>query len=200
MSGRIDLAVAATAVVAVQTMLAALSQVVVNGAAVFHTSLHLGDPQSFLDDAAARGRRRLLTLRRGQVLAVVGANGSGKWTLTRLLTGIHLPDKGSVSWNGTDLAEVEPASVWARTGPVPQVFAQRPLRVRENVTLGQPHSHDDVPVREAVDAVGLRGTVEGLPAGPETLLARDIVGGRELSGGQWQRIACSRPCTAGPAC
>src|SRR5690606_9772931 len=57
-SGRIDLAVAATAVIAVQTMLAALTQVVTGGAAVFHTSLYLGDMQSFLDEAADRAPQR----------------------------------------------------------------------------------------------------------------------------------------------
>ncbi|MFJ3768991.1 ABC transporter ATP-binding protein [Streptomyces sp. NPDC090082] len=223
-TGRIALAVSATAVIAVQTTLAALSQVVTYGAALFHTSLYLGDMQSFLDDAAARAPRRgsrrhsapaeeirldevvyqypgkdrpavdgvSLALRRGQILAIVGANGSGKSTLTRLLTGIYLPDKGKVTWNGTDLAEVDPATVWADTGLVPQIFAQWPLRVRENITLGQPRTHDDVPVWEAVDAVGLREAVEELPDGLDTLLSRDVFGGTELSGGQWQRIACSR--------
>ncbi|MET8573436.1 ATP-binding cassette domain-containing protein [Streptomyces sp. NPDC005012] len=230
-SGRIDLAVAATAVIAVQTTLAALSQVVVNGAAVFHTSLYLGDLQAFLDDATARAPRRgphrlsapveeirleevsyrypgkeapavsgvSLTLRRGRILAIVGANGSGKSTLTRLLTGIHLPDKGRVTWNGTDLADTDPATVWAHTGLVPQLFAQWPLRVRENVTLGQPRTHDDDAVWEAVDAVGLREAVEALPSGLDTLLSRDTFGGTELSGGQWQRIACSRALYRRPA-
>ncbi|MFB7224425.1 ABC transporter ATP-binding protein [Streptomyces sp. NPDC056227] len=224
MSGRIELAVAATAVIAVQTTLAALSQVVINGAAVFHTSLYLSDMQAFLDDAAARTPKRgpgkhgalteqirleevvyqypgkdkpavdgvSLTLERGQILAIVGANGSGKSTLTRLLTGIYLPDKGRVTWNGTDLAEVDPASVWAHTGLVPQIFTQWPMPVRENVTLGQPRTHDDAPVWEAIDAVDLREAVDDLPAGLDTLLSRDVFGGSELSGGQWQRVACSR--------
>lgn len=223
-SGRVALPVAATAVIAVQTTLAALSQVVTNGAAVFHTSLYLGDMQAFLDDAAARTPKRgpatpcaaverirldevvyrypgkdkpavdgvSLTLERGRILAIVGANGSGKSTLTRLLTGIYLADKGKVTWNGTDLAEVDPAGVWAQTGLVPQIFAQWPMPVRENVTLGQPRTHDDGPVREAIDAVGLREAVDDLPAGLDTLLSREVFGGSELSGGQWQRIACSR--------
>ncbi|MFD7898257.1 ATP-binding cassette domain-containing protein [Streptomyces sp. NPDC059743] len=223
-TGRVALAIAATAVVAVQTTLAALSQVIMNGAAVFHTSLYLSDMQAFLDDAGKRAPKRgkltvsapveeirleeatyrypgkdkpavdgvSLTLRRGQILAIVGVNGSGKSTLTRLITGIYLADKGRVTWNGADLATVEPATVWACTGLVPQIFAQWPLRVRENVTLGQPRTSDDGPVWEAVDAVGMREAVEDLSSGLDTLLAREVFGGAELSGGQWQRLACSR--------
>ncbi|WOX20284.1 ATP-binding cassette domain-containing protein [Streptomyces sp. HUAS YS2] len=223
-TGRIALALAATAVVAVQTTLAALSQVIVNGAALFHTSLYLSDMQAFLDDAEARAPKRgplaiaapvevirleeavyqypgkdapavdsvSLTLRRGEILAIVGVNGSGKSTLTRLITGIYLADKGRVTWNGSDLAETDPATVWQQTGLVPQIFAQWPLRVRENVTLGQPRTQDDGPVWDAVDAVGMREAVEDLPAGLDSLLAREIFGGAELSGGQWQRLACSR--------
>ncbi|MET7746415.1 ATP-binding cassette domain-containing protein [Streptomyces sp. NPDC005385] len=223
-TGRIAPAIAATAVVAVQTTLAALSQVVINGAAVFHTSLYLGDMQAFFDDAAARAPRRgravvgtpveeirleevgyrypgkaepavdgvSLTLRRGDILAIVGVNGSGKSTLTRLITGVYLADKGSVSWNGIDLAHADPATVWNHTGLVPQIFAQWPLRARENVTLGRPRSADDEHVWEAVEAVGMREAIEELPAGLDTLLAREVFGGAELSGGQWQRLACSR--------
>jgi ATP-binding cassette subfamily B protein len=47
-------------------------------------------------------------------------------------------------------------------------------------------------VWEAVDAVGMREAVEGLAHGLDTLLAREIFGGAELSGGQWQRLACAR--------
>ncbi|MGT2525791.1 ATP-binding cassette domain-containing protein [Streptomyces nojiriensis] len=223
-TGRIEPAVAATAVIAVQTALAALSQVVINGAAVFHTSLYLTDMQSFLDEAAARTPQRgpheitgpvqqirleeavyqypgkdkpavdgvSLTLERGQILAIVGANGSGKSTLTRLITGIYLCDKGKVTWNGSDLADTDPGTVWRLTGLVPQDFARWPLRVRENITLGQPRTHDDGPVWEAIDAVGLREAVEDLPDGLDSLQARDIWGGIEFSGGQWQREACAR--------
>ncbi|NUK34699.1 ATP-binding cassette domain-containing protein [Streptomyces lunaelactis] len=223
-TGRVALAIAATAVVAVQATLAALSQVIINGAAVFHTSLYLSDMQAFLDDADERAPKRgklavsapveeirleevtyqypgkdkpavdgvSLTLRRGEILAIVGVNGSGKSTLTRLITGIYLTDKGRVTWNSDDLASVDPATVWACTGMVPQIFAQWPLRVRENVTLGQPRTLDDGPVWEAVDAVGMREAVEDLSNGLDTLLAREVFGGAELSGGQWQRLACSR--------
>ncbi|MET7685686.1 ABC transporter ATP-binding protein [Streptomyces sp. NPDC005423] len=223
-TGQIAVAIAATAVFAVRTTLGALTQLVRSAAAVFHTSLYLGDMTTFLDEAKERAPHRgeltvqapieevrvqgavyrypgkekpavdgvSLTLRRGQILALVGVNGSGKTTLTRLLAGILLADKGTVTWNGMDLAEVDPDSVWALTGLVPQVFAQWPLRLRENINLGQPRPGGDGPVWEAIDAVGLREAVEDLPDQLDTLLAREIFSGVELSGGQWQRVACAR--------
>lgn len=223
-TGQIAVAIAATVVFAVRTTLGALTQLVRSAAAVFHTSLYLGDMTTFLDEAKEKAPHRgeltvrapidevcvqgavyrypgkdkpavdgvSLTLRRGQILALVGVNGSGKTTLTRLLAGILLADKGTVTWNGTDLAEVDPDTVWALTGLVPQVFAQWPLRLRENVNLGQPRPGGDVPVWEAIDAVGLREAVEDLPDQLDTLLAREIFSGVELSGGQWQRVACAR--------
>ncbi|WP_055495666.1 ABC transporter ATP-binding protein [Streptomyces sp. TP-A0356] len=224
LTGRVAMPIAATAVVAVQTTLAALNQLVIHGAAMFHTSLYLADMRSFLDLAAEHAPKQSgslpngpvreirlddvryrypgnaapavdgvsLTLRRGRIVAVVGENGSGKSTLVRLIARIHPADTGTVTWDGVDVATVAPDSVWAHTGLVPQNFAQWPLRARENVTLGQPHTRDDGPVWEALDAVGLRETVGELPHGLDTLLAREVFGGTELSGGQWQRLACSR--------
>lgn len=223
-TGRVGLPVAATAVVGVQTALAALSQVVIHGAALFHTSLYLADMRSFLDTAAEQAPQRghltipaqvdeirldevvyqypgkdepavagvSLALRRGEILAIVGENGSGKSTLTKLITGILLADKGRVLWDGTDLADADPEAVWKRTALVPQNFACWPLRARENITLGQPRTFDDDPVWAAVDAVGMREAIEKLPRQLDTLLARELFGGAELSGGQWQRLACAR--------
>ncbi|MFG2887486.1 ATP-binding cassette domain-containing protein [Streptomyces sp. NPDC048297] len=223
-SGRIALPVAATAVVAVQTTLGALSQFVIHGAAMFHTSLYLADMRSFLEMASERAPKRgesvipervdeirldevayrypgkeepavagvSLTLRRGEIVAVVGENGSGKSTLTKLITGILLADEGRVLWDGVDLADADPDAVWKRTALVPQNFACWPVRARENITLGRPRTYDDGPVWDVVDAVGMREAIEKLPKQLDTLLARELWGGAELSGGQWQRLVCGR--------
>lgn len=223
-TGSVALPIAATAVVAVQTTLAALSQFVIHGAAMFHTSLYLADMRSFLDMASKRAPKRgdlkipprveeicldevvyrypgkddpavagvSLTLRRGEILAIVGENGSGKSTLAKLITGILLSDKGRVLWDGINLAHADPDAVWKRTALVPQNFACWPLRTRENITLGQPHTYDDGPVWDVVDAVGMREAIEKLPQQLDTLLAKELWGGAELSGGQWQRLVCGR--------
>ncbi|MEU9123214.1 ABC transporter ATP-binding protein [Streptomyces sp. NPDC048506] len=140
-----------------------------------------------------------LTFRRGEVVAVVGENGSGKSTLTRLIAGLHLPDKGSVTWDGVDLAGVDPETVWSQTGLVPQFFACWPLPCRENITLGQPRTWDDEAVWRVLETVGMRQVVEELPEGLDTLLAREMWGGVALSGGQWQRLACARAVYRKPA-
>ncbi|MEU5425592.1 ABC transporter ATP-binding protein [Streptomyces olivoreticuli] len=140
-----------------------------------------------------------LTLRRGEVIAVVGENGSGKSSLIKLLTGLYLPEKGAVSWDGVDLRTVDPDTVWAQTGLVPQFFACWPLACRENITLGQPATWDDEAVWDVVETVGMREAVEELPEGLDMLLAREVWGGVTLSGGQWQRLACGRAIYRKPA-
>lgn len=133
-----------------------------------------------------------LTLRRGEVVAVVGENGAGKSTLVRLLTGLTVPTHGEVLWDGLPTREADRSSLWRHVGIVAQDYARWPFSTRENVTLGQSRGGGDAEVWEALDAVGLREPVERFPRGLDTLLARSLWGGHEPSGGQWQRLACAR--------
>ncbi|POG44920.1 ABC transporter ATP-binding protein [Streptomyces sp. ZL-24] len=224
-TGRMDLAVAATAVIAVRMSTGALTSVVMAAARTFRTSLYLEDWQSFLRRAntlrAERGTTAIpagapcvieaknisyaypgagapavdgvsLTLRRGELIALVGENGSGKTTLSRLLTGLYLPTTGTVAWDGTDLAEADPAGVWSKVGLVPQDYTRWPMDLRANIHLGQPRTTDDTVLLEAARAAGADSVIDKAPYGLDTLVASSNWGGTDLSGGQWQRIAVAR--------
>ncbi|RLU82052.1 ABC transporter ATP-binding protein [Streptomyces griseocarneus] len=129
-------------------------------------------------------------VRRGEVLAVVGANGSGKSTLAKILAGLYTPTAGAVHWDGVNLADADPEETWRKLAMLPQDFACWPVTARENITLGQ--NADDEAVMTAARAAGADTVIDALPNGLDTNLAPSWWGGRDLSGGQWQRIAGAR--------
>ncbi|OKI00963.1 ABC transporter [Streptomyces sp. CB02923] len=133
-----------------------------------------------------------LTLRRGEVTALVGFNGSGKSTLAKLVSGLYLPTDGQVLWDDVPTGEADPYQLWQQVALVPQDYAHWPLTVRENITQGQPAARGDAAVWEACQAAGADEVVGRLGAGLDTLLAREWLNGEELSGGQWQRVALAR--------
>ncbi|WP_369185516.1 ABC transporter ATP-binding protein [Streptomyces sp. Y1] len=129
---------------------------------------------------------------RGEILALVGENGSGKTTLAKLLAGLYLPAAGSVRWDGQDTRDLDPHALWRQVAVVPQDYARWPLTCRENITLGQPAPDGDEAVLRAAEASGAGEVVAKLRRGLSTLLAVEWMGGEELSGGQWQRLAIAR--------
>ncbi|MFJ7906536.1 ABC transporter ATP-binding protein [Kitasatospora sp. NPDC096204] len=133
-----------------------------------------------------------LHVERGEILALVGENGSGKTTLAKLLAGLYLPDAGTVRWDGRDTRDLDPHALWRQVAVAPQDYARWPLTCRENITLGQPTAEGDAAVLRAADASGAADVVARLRRGLSTLLAVEWMGGEELSGGQWQRLAIAR--------
>lgn len=133
-----------------------------------------------------------LHVERGEILALVGENGSGKTTLAKLLSGLYLPTAGSVRWDGHDTRDLDPHALWHQVAVVPQDYARWPLTCRDNITLGQPAADGDAAVLRAAEASGAAEVVAKLRRGLSTLLAVEWMGGEELSGGQWQRLAIAR--------
>jgi len=133
-----------------------------------------------------------LMLAAGSTVAIVGENGAGKSTLIKLLTGMYRPDSGTITVDGQDMATFA-ARRWrsATTGAF-QDFVRMHMTLGDGVGAGDLPRVDD---REAVlGAVGRGGAdqlLAGLPEGLDTMLG-PYVGGRSLSGGQWQRLALSR--------
>jgi ATP-binding cassette subfamily B protein len=134
-----------------------------------------------------------LHLRPGTSLALVGENGSGKTTLIKLLTRLYEPTAGRITLDGLDLREWDRDVLRERVGVIFQDFARYQMLVGENVGAGdEPHFEDEARWREAAQMGRAAPFIEDLPAGYRTQLGKWFKDGRELSGGQWQKIALSR--------
>ncbi|MEO8778880.1 MAG: ABC transporter ATP-binding protein [Rhodanobacter sp.] len=134
-----------------------------------------------------------LHIRPGESLALVGQNGSGKTTLIKLLTRLYTPDSGRILLDGTDLREWDEAVLLQRIGVIFQDFARYQMRVGENIGAGDvTHFDDEARWREASDKGMASDFIDGLPAGFDTQLGKWFNDGRELSGGQWQKVALAR--------
>lgn len=134
-----------------------------------------------------------LHVRPGQKLALVGENGSGKTTLIKLMTRLYSPTEGRVTLDGLDLEEWSPVALRERIGVIFQDFARYQLLVGENIGAGDVSAFDDeARWRRAADKGLAAPVIDALPQGYETQLGRWFAGGRELSVGQWQKIALAR--------
>jgi len=134
-----------------------------------------------------------LTIRRGEVIALVGENGSGKTTLATLLTGLHLPTAGEVRWDGVPTSEVDETLLHDRIAVVQQEPLRWPMTFENNVRVGRLErpDPDDAGFDAALARSGSAAVLEGLP-GRDTMLSKEFQGGRDLSGGQWQRLGVAR--------
>ncbi|ACU74667.1 ABC transporter related [Catenulispora acidiphila DSM 44928] len=135
----------------------------------------------------------LLDLPAGSTVALVGENGAGKTTLVKLLTGMYAPSDGRVLIDGTDLADLDLTSWRGRVTATFQDFVRFQTPAAQAVGLGDlPRIDDEAALAAAVERAEATPVVAKLPDGLNTQLGRYFPGGRELSGGQWQRIALAR--------
>jgi ATP-binding cassette, subfamily B, bacterial MsbA len=129
-----------------------------------------------------------LTLRVGEVAALVGPSGGGKSTVVSLLLRFVRPTRGTFSWDGQDADDFTAASLRAQTALVTQDPLLFSGSIRQNLLLARP-SASDADVRRAGELAHAEGFVRALPQGWDTLLGEQ---GSGLSGGQRQRLALAR--------
>ena len=134
-----------------------------------------------------------LQIRPGESLALVGENGSGKTTLIKLLTRLYDPTAGNILLDGLDLQDWDVEALRQRIGVIFQDFGRYQFSVGENIGAGDVRHIDDAERWTAAAETGMAAPfIEDMPDGYNTQLGRWFKGGRELSGGQWQKIALSR--------
>jgi ABC-type multidrug transport system fused ATPase/permease subunit len=129
----------------------------------------------------------------GEIVALVGENGSGKTTLAKLLCRLYLPHAGRVLWDGVDTATVDPDGLRRWVAVIFQDFLHYALTASENIGMGRHQQIDDPDaIRAAARQAGAHDFLARFPEGYETVLGPEFEGGKELSVGQWQRIALAR--------
>ncbi len=135
-----------------------------------------------------------LTFKPGDRVAVIGAVGSGKSTLVKMLSGLYKPKSGAVYIDGVDIDQLAPEFVREHVGYMPQDVRLFNGTLRDNLTLGLPTPSDSLILR-AARLTGLDQPIQNHPKGLELELTE---GGRGLSGGQRQLVGLTRLLLAQP--
>ncbi|MBW3587956.1 MAG: ABC transporter ATP-binding protein/permease [Actinobacteria bacterium] len=129
----------------------------------------------------------------GKSTAIVGLNGVGKTTIIKLLCRFYDPGKGRILVDGIDVRSIDPKSWQRRIAAIFQDFVRYELSARENVEFGGIEIEGNgEKITNAVKRAGANVIIEALPNGLETPLSREVTGGVQISGGEWQRIALAR--------
>lgn len=130
---------------------------------------------------------------KGKVIGIVGANGSGKSTLVKLLAGLYEPMTGEIQLGGIPIQSIGKNVFRENSLILFQDFQKYYFSIEDIITLGKhaQENHENR-LREALEKSQSADFVFGLEDGPQTKMGRIFQGGKNLSGGQWQKLAVAR--------
>jgi ATP-binding cassette subfamily B protein len=132
-------------------------------------------------------------IKKGEIIALVGSNGAGKSTLVRLLCRLYDPDSGFLKYDGTDIKNIEPEEYRKQFSVVFQDFMLYNLSAGENIRLGNLEAiNHEAKIEAAAGKTGINELISSLPKGYETTIGNLFDESRELSWGEWQKLALSR--------
>ena len=126
------------------------------------------------------------TIKKGEVIAIVGENGAGKTTLANVVLGLFLPSSGVVYYDGRNIEEASESRLHRMQSVVSQSLVRYKMSVRDNIAIA-----DFKKVDEEGMAQKHRAFLEDSHVSLDTMLGKEF-GGQDLSGGQWQQLACAR--------
>jgi ATP-binding cassette subfamily B protein len=134
-----------------------------------------------------------LTLRAGEVVALVGENGAGKTTIVKLLARLYDPTEGRILLDGYDLREYDLTDLRRHLGVIFQDFVRFHFTAGENIGAGQIEAADDRSrIHQAAQRSLADRIIQRLPQGYDQPLGKRFREGADLSGGEWQKIAIAR--------
>ena len=129
----------------------------------------------------------------GEKLALVGENGAGKSTLIKLLLQFYAPTEGEIFLDGIPIHQFDPAAYHDRFGVIFQDFVKFDLSLRENIAVGEIEElENQARIQNAAEKSLAEEVIKELPNGYDQKLGRRFKDGKDLSGGQWQKIAMAR--------
>jgi ATP-binding cassette subfamily B protein len=133
------------------------------------------------------------TLKAGETLALVGENGAGKTTIVKLLARLYDPSEGRITIDGIDLRDMAPRDIHANLGVIFQDFIRYSFSARDNIGVGRVEDRaDQLRIEKAAQQSLADGVINRLPKGYDQQLGRLFKQGRDLSGGEWQKVAIAR--------
>ncbi len=138
-------------------------------------------------------RNMSFQLKAGEKLAFVGENGAGKTTLIKLLLGFYEPTEGEIKLDGTPIQEYDPEAYQAYFGVIFQDFVRFELTLKENIAVGSIEEiENELRILDAADRSLAKQVIADLPEGINQQLGKRFKSGKDLSGGQWQKVAMAR--------
>ncbi len=132
-------------------------------------------------------------IKKGEIIALVGPNGAGKSTLVRLLCRLYDADSGTVKYDEDDIRNMDPEKYRKFFSVVFQDFMLYNLSAGENIWLGNiDNTNPDDLVKSSAAIAGVDELISSLTKGYDTIIGTLFDDSRELSWGEWQKIALSR--------
>ena len=132
-------------------------------------------------------------LKAGEKLAFVGENGAGKTTLIKLLLRFYEPTEGEILLDGIPVTQYNQTQYQQYFGVIFQDFVKFELTLRENIAMGE---IEEIQNQERIDSAAEKSlaneVISDLPGGYDQQLGKRFKQGKDLSGGQWQKIAIAR--------